>query len=155
MSLIISTGSNIGDRVENLNLALEELSKSFQLIEASNIYESPAVDYLNQPDFLNQVLSFEIPKITPTQTIELTLSIEKNLGRKRHIDKGPRTIDIDILFWGTEKIDLDQLTVPHPRLFERSFIVLPLKELKAFETLNNHYSFPEQFSNTAYPFSKN
>lgn len=155
MSLIISTGSNIGDRVDNLLLAKQELSKTFQLLESSQIYESPAVDYLNQPDFLNQVLSFELPKLSPEETIELTLNIEKNLGRKRHIDKGPRTIDIDILFWATNKIDLDQLTVPHPRLFERSFIVLPLKELKVFETLRNHYNFPEQFSNTASPFSKN
>lgn len=155
MSLVISTGSNIGDRIGNLSLAKHELSKIFQLIEASQIYESPAVDYLNQPDFLNQVLSFEIPKMTPAETIELTLNLEKNLGRKRDIDKGPRTIDIDILFWGTDQIDLDQLTVPHPRLFERSFIVLPLKELKVFHSLSTHYNFPKQFSNTAYPFSKN
>ena len=132
MSLVISTGSNLGNRESNLLAAKSELSDIFKLIEESPIYESPAVDYLNQPDFLNQILAFEIPEQKPEEVIESILKLELSLGRKREIDKGPRTIDIDILFWDQETIDLPQLQVPHPRLFERSFIVLPLKELQVF-----------------------
>jgi len=153
MSLVISTGSNLGDRVNHLKLARTELSKHFNLIEESQIYESPAVDYTQQPDFLNQILSFDLPKLTPQNTIELILKIEKNLGRVRNIDKGPRSVDIDILFWDTKKISTDSLQVPHPRLFQRSFIVLPLKELDVFSYLIKSFNFPEHFDNQAWPFS--
>ena len=155
MPLVISTGSNLGDRVEHLCLARTQLSKHFNLLEQSQIYESPAVDYTQQPDFLNQILSFDLPKLTPQNTIELILKIEKKLGRVRHIDKGPRSVDIDILFWETQKISTDSLQVPHPRLFERSFIVLPLKELDVFSYLRESFNFPDQFDNQAWPFQSN
>jgi 2-amino-4-hydroxy-6-hydroxymethyldihydropteridine diphosphokinase len=79
------------------------------------------------------------------------LRIEKEMGRERDIPKGPRIIDIDILFWGTEQIDVPGLTIPHPRWAERSFVVYPLQELPYFETLKNHYKIPSEFSNTATP----
>ena len=153
MSLVISTGSNLGNRESNLFAAKSELSDIFKLIEESPIYESPAVDYLNQPDFLNQILAFEIPEQKPEEVIESILKLELSLGRKREIDKGPRTIDIDILFWDQETIDLPQLQVPHPRLFERSFIVLPLKELQVFDYLSKAFNFPDQFPNQAWPLN--
>ena len=153
MSLVISTGSNLGNRESNLLAAKSELSDIFKLIEESPIYESPAVDYLNQPDFLNQILAFEIPEQKPEEVIESILKLELSLGRKREIDKGPRTIDIDILFWDQETIDLPQLQVPHPRLFERSFIVLPLKELQVFDYLSKAFNFPDLFPNQAWPLN--
>jgi 2-amino-4-hydroxy-6-hydroxymethyldihydropteridine diphosphokinase len=150
MSFLIATGSNLGDRQQNLVLALGQLQKKFTLIKTSHIYESKAVDYEKQPDFLNQVIEFKIPKVAPQQALEQCLKIEKELGRLRGIDKGPRTVDIDILFWGLSSVDEKTLTIPHPRLFERSFIVFPLKELPYFKTLEKHYPFPSTFNNQAH-----
>jgi 2-amino-4-hydroxy-6-hydroxymethyldihydropteridine diphosphokinase len=153
MSLFIATGTNLGDRALNLKSARDELKKYFAFIAESRIYESPAVDYLNQPDFYNQVLEFQIPSMTPDEVMSLLLKIEKEMGRNREIPKGPRVIDLDILFWGNETIQSDILTVPHPRLFERSFVVLPIAELPGFNELKKHFSFKFQFDNTATPLS--
>jgi 2-amino-4-hydroxy-6-hydroxymethyldihydropteridine diphosphokinase len=153
MSLIISTGTNLGNRLKNLEDAKQQLSIRFELIEESRIYSSKAVDYLDQPDFLNQILAFKTPQSTPMETIEIILELEAQLGRKREIARGPRNIDIDILFWNFETIDCPQLQVPHPRLFERSFIVLPLKEMSIFKTLGKEYEFPLTFTNSAEPLS--
>lgn len=152
MSLIISTGSNLGDRESYLAHARDELSKSLSLIFKSKIYQSSAVDYLAQPDFLNQVLEFEIPTIQPAEVLKLCLEIEKKLGRVRGIDKGPRTLDIDLLFWQKLTLSSDNLDLPHPRLFSRSFIVLPLRELPYFKELEKSFDFPDTFSNSATPF---
>ncbi len=151
MSLIISLGTNIGNRFENLRLAKKLLSKNLVLLNESRIYSSPAVDYLDQPEFLNQVLCFEIPNSLPQECLELVLSIESKMGRVRHIPKGPRVIDIDILFWGNETLNSPNLEIPHPRLFQRSFIVLPLKELPIFQTLSSNFKFPSKFCNEAFP----
>jgi 2-amino-4-hydroxy-6-hydroxymethyldihydropteridine diphosphokinase len=155
MSLVISTGTNLGDRKRNLLLGCHALSQEFQLKETSRIYSSPAVDYLNQPEFLNQILVFEVPKSTPRETIEKVLLIETSLGRVRDIEKGPRVIDIDILFWDLKQINEPTLQVPHPRLFERSFIVMPLKEMEIFKHLKKHFFFPSHFSNSATPLDEN
>lgn len=153
MSLILSLGTNLGDKLENLEKAKKELQKSFQLIQESSIYSSKAVDYEDQPDFLNQVLNFQLPDQNPEQVLHKALEIEKLLGRRRDIPKGPRTVDIDILFWGLETINKPNLVVPHERLFERSFIVLPLKELDIFNTLQQKFSFPQVFCNEAFPLN--
>lgn len=151
MSLIIALGSNIGERKSHLETALEKLKENFKLIAASRIYSSPAVDYENQPDFYNQVLEFQLPTQKPSEVIQFCLETERSMGRRRDIPKGPRTIDIDIIFWGTEQIDIEGLTVPHPHWSERSFVVYPLQELPYFETLAIHYKIPEKFSNKAIP----
>lgn len=151
MSLIIATGTNLGDRELNLQNALEKLSLHFQLISKSRIYESAAVDYLNQPDFYNQVLEFKTPDQSPEETMNLLLDIEKQLGRERKIARGPRVIDIDLLFFDNVKSDNDHVLLPHPRLFERSFVVLPLRELDCFSELQKSYAFPESFKNSARP----
>ncbi len=150
--MIIATGSNLGDKALYLDQAKVEIQKHFSLIAQSQIYCSEAVDYTDQPDFFNQVLEFELPlSITPDSVMQLLLVIEKNLGRKRDIARGPRTVDIDIIFFGLEKINTDILQVPHPRLFERSFVVLPLMELPYFNTLKKHHDFPQQFKISARP----
>lgn len=151
MSLIVATGSNIGDRLSHLNAAKNLLKEKFNLIHESRVYKSEAVDYTNQPDFYNQVLEFELPDMAPKDAIEICLDIEARLGRTREIKRGPRNIDIDIIFWGTESINLKNLIVPHPRWSERSFIVLPLQELPYCKILANHYKIPSQFNNTAQP----
>ncbi|MBK23882.1 MAG: 2-amino-4-hydroxy-6-hydroxymethyldihydropteridine diphosphokinase [Halobacteriovorax sp.] len=151
MALIISLGSNIGNRLENLKQAKKFLSEKLELKSQSRVYRSPAVDYLDQPEFLNQVLQFKIPNISPQECLQILLSIEVKMGRIRKISKGPRVIDIDLLFWSIDTIDSPNLEVPHPRLFQRSFIVLPLKELPIFETLSSKFDFPSQFCNEAFP----
>ena len=151
MALIIATGSNIGDSLEYLSRAKAELEKHFKFVAESRIYTSKAVDYTNKPDFFNQVLQFELPKISPQEVMSILLDTEKSLGRNRDIPKGPRTIDIDILFYGLENVDSDHITVPHPRLFQRSFVVFPLKELPYFETLSQNYEFDNSFDVIATP----
>lgn len=152
-SFFVATGTNLGDRSLNLKQASLILQKHFELIAESRIYESPAVDYLNQPDFYNQVLEFKLPTMSPEEVMELLLKIEKDMGRNRLIPKGPRLIDLDILFWGNEKIQSKNLIIPHPRLFERSFVVLPLSELPGFKELTKSFEFKFQFENSANPLS--
>jgi 2-amino-4-hydroxy-6-hydroxymethyldihydropteridine diphosphokinase len=153
MSLFIATGSNLSDRMANLNEAKAQLCSHFTLIAESRIYESPAVDYLNQPDFYNQVLEFSIPTKNPDEVMTMLLEIEKSLGRNRDIPKGPRLIDLDILFWGVSEYQSETLTLPHPRAFERSFVVLPLSELPGFKNLQSAFDFTFSFKNTASPIS--
>lgn len=152
MSLIIVTGSNLDNKIENLNFAKSKLSKDFQFIAESRIYKSPAVEYTDQDEFYNQALEFKIPEyLTPNQTMQRILEIEKELGRVRTIDKGPRTIDIDIIFWNTQKFNTEKVTIPHPACFERSFVIKPVQELPYFETLKKYFTIPSVFSNKADP----
>jgi 2-amino-4-hydroxy-6-hydroxymethyldihydropteridine diphosphokinase len=149
MTLFIATGSNLGERSGNLKEAKDILSSSFSLIAESRIYESPAVDFENQPDFYNQVLEFEIPSLSPHESMQLLLEIEKKMGRNRITPKGPRIIDLDILFWDTLEIKTETLELPHPRLFSRSFVVLPLSELPGFKKLQEKFYFTFSFHNSA------
>lgn len=151
MSLIIALGSNLGDKKSHLKKAIEELSQPFHHIASSRIFHSGAIEYLDQPDFYNMVAEFKIPEQNPIETMEVCLGIEQQMGRRRDIPKGPRIIDIDILFWGTETYELENVSIPHPRWFERSFVVRPLQELPYYETLRNHYKIPTDFSNKAEP----
>lgn len=152
-SLFIATGTNLGNRKLNLLDAKGRLQNHFELISESRIYESPAVDYLNQPDFYNQVLEFKLPLDKPEAAMALLLKIENDMGRDRIIPKGPRLIDLDILFWGLENFLTANLQIPHPRLFERSFVVLPLSELPGFQNLSEKFIFKFQFDNTAIALS--
>lgn len=151
MSLIISLGSNLGDKLQNFKVATKELQQFLQLEFQSKVYHSKAVDFEDQPDFFNQVLQFQEPDMEARELIKRTMEIEKKMGRQRVIDKGPRIIDIDILFWGTRSLNDKVITIPHPRLFTRSFICLPLKELPYYRVLKEHYDFPEFFTNSAFP----
>lgn len=151
MSLIIATGSNIGHSVQTLQDAQTELAKHFELIAASRIYYSKAVEYENQPDFYNQVLEFSLPGIAPDEVMKLLLAIEIKFGRHRDIPKGPRTLDVDIIFWGTTSWNSDIVTIPHPRWSERSFVVKPLQELPFFQTIQKCFTIPQAFTVDAAP----
>lgn len=153
MSLFIATGTNLGERKSHLIEAKNRLSEKLIFIAESRIYESPAVDYLNQPDFYNQVLEFKLPDADPESIMDFLLETELAMGRNRTIPKGPRIIDLDILFWGDLTIQSKKLTLPHPRLFERSFVVLPLAELPGFKMLQKKFTFSFAFDNTASPIS--
>ena len=151
MSLIIATGSNLGDKKNHLDRAKELLSHNFKFIAMSKIYQSEAVDYLDQPEFYNQLLEFELPLLSPSQALEIILELEKSMGRVRGISKGPRVIDIDIIFWGTDIVNQKNLSIPHPSWSERSFVALPLQELPYFETLKKSFIIPKTFNNFAKP----
>ena len=153
MSLFIAIGTNLGNKKLHLDEAKNYLSKKLTLIAESRIYESPAVDYLNQPDFYNQVMEYEIPNDSPDKIMDFLLETEKLMGRNRTVPKGPRVIDLDILFWSDLMINSDKLILPHPRLYERSFVVLPLSELPGFKSLQKKFSFKFSFGNNAYPIS--
>jgi 2-amino-4-hydroxy-6-hydroxymethyldihydropteridine diphosphokinase len=145
MSLILATGSNLLNKLQNLEIAKNVLSTHFSFISESEIFGSAAVDYLEQPDFYNQLLEFKIPNLTPDETMLKILSIERDLGRTRDIDKGPRTIDIDIIFWGLETYQSKIVTIPHVSWDQRSFVVRPLQQLPFFKTIEKCFKIPQTF----------
>lgn len=151
MSLIIATGSNLSDPIANLALARDHLSSKFKLIAESRIYKSAAVDYEAQPDFFNQVLEFEIPKMSPDEAMLWLLNEEKTMGRIRDVLRGPRTIDMDIILWGLETHHTKHVTIPHPRWMERSFVIRPLQDLPFFKTIEKCFTIPRSFKIEAYP----
>lgn len=126
----ISLGSNIGDRCESLKAAIEELNthSKISVMSTSSIYETDPVGYENQDQFLNMVIEVNT-SLNPFELLSLCLEIEKHLGRKRDIRWGPRTIDLDILLYNQENIKSEKLTVPHPRMHERAFVLIPLLEI--------------------------
>lgn len=151
MSLIVALGSNIGNSLEILVQVRTVLDKRYQLIAASKVYRSKAVDYESQPDFFNQVLELRLPALHPSVVMEDLLDIEKIFGRNRNIPKGPRTLDLDIIFWGLENYKESALIIPHPRWMERSFVVRPLKELPFFQTIEKCFTIPKIFDVEATP----
>ena len=127
----MSLGSNMGDREENLRTAVRMLKDSGRIFDlvASSVYETEPVGYKEQDDFLNICIGFDTD-LEPIELLDLSQKIEKDLKRVRLIKNGPRTIDLDILLYGDERIDLPRLKVPHERMFERAFVLVPLSEIK-------------------------
>ena len=127
--IYLSLGSNIGDRESYLRKAAERLaSNDMRILRSSRIYETEPVDLLDQAWFLNQVLEGETA-LFPMQLLRRIGRFERELGRVRTVPKGPRTIDIDILFYGADVVDTPRLEIPHPRIAERRFVLAPLAEL--------------------------
>jgi 2-amino-4-hydroxy-6-hydroxymethyldihydropteridine diphosphokinase len=125
----LSLGSNLPDRATNLRRALALLtSPDLQIKRTSATYETEPQDLPHQPWFLNLVVEIETT-LFPLQLLSRIQKIEKDLGRKRLVPKGPRTIDIDILLFGNFVIDSAKLTIPHPRMHLRRFVLEPLAEL--------------------------
>jgi 2-amino-4-hydroxy-6-hydroxymethyldihydropteridine diphosphokinase len=125
----IALGSNLGDRAENLRLAREQIAApDLRILRASSIYETEPRDVQNQPWFLNQVIECEID-LFPRQLLARLQKIERAMGRKRTVAKGPREIDLDILLFGDAVVKAPELEVPHPRMAERRFVLEPLAEL--------------------------
>ena len=124
----LSLGSNLGDRAANLRLALEKLGELGTVQAVSALYETEPVGLSSQPWFLNCAAKLDTQKM-PLQLIAGILNLEQEMGRQRKQKNGPRVIDIDILLFGTSLIDTPSLTVPHPRLHERLFVLEPLAEI--------------------------
>ena len=127
-SVYLSLGSNVGDRTNNLNTALELLSSVGNVVAVSSFYETEPVEITAQPWFLNCAARLDTEKM-PKQLMKGILDLEKAMGRVRRQNKGPRNIDIDILLFGSSIIDTQDLTIPHPALHERRFVLEPLAEI--------------------------
>ena len=122
-------GSNMGNSKRQLSKANLLIEKQIgQILRRSSLYSTAAWGNTNQPDFLNQVIIVQT-KLSATDTMRTILHIEKKMGRLRTVKNAPRIIDIDILFFNREIIDLDELSVPHPQLQNRRFVLVPLHEL--------------------------
>lgn len=124
----LSLGSNIGDRAANLTAAIDHLGSLGKVVAVSSFYETEPVEVTAQAWFLNCVVALETEKM-PRQLIAAILDLERTMGRQRLRKKGPRTIDIDILLFGKSVIDIPGLTVPHPGMHERRFVLEPLVEI--------------------------
>jgi 2-amino-4-hydroxy-6-hydroxymethyldihydropteridine diphosphokinase len=122
-------GSNIGNSKASLTKAITQIEKQLGLLtRRSGLYSTAAWGNIKQPDFLNQVVIVET-KLTASQTMQTILEIEKKMGRVRTVKNAPRIIDIDLLFFNKEIIDLPDLTVPHPQIQNRRFVLVPLNQL--------------------------
>jgi len=131
MALVyISFGSNVGDRLGNIKGALGHISahSSIAITKKSSLYETEPVGYENQDWFLNGVVEIET-EIAPDELLSLLKQIEKDMGRREGIRWGPREIDLDILLYEQHCIDEPHLTIPHPRMHERAFVLVPLVEI--------------------------
>ncbi|BDH59953.1 2-amino-4-hydroxy-6-hydroxymethyldihydropteridine pyrophosphokinase [Lysinibacillus sp. PLM2] len=126
----LSLGTNIGNREQNLKLAVKLLqeSKSVKIKAVSSIYETAPVGYVDQPSFLNIAIFLQTSN-SADEMLKICQSIEIKLGRVREIRWGPRIIDLDILLFNNDNIGVENLIVPHPRMYERAFVLVPLIEI--------------------------
>jgi 2-amino-4-hydroxy-6-hydroxymethyldihydropteridine diphosphokinase len=127
----IGLGSNMGDRYQYLMRAIDFLAghPAIELVNISSVYETDPVGYEDQDQFLNMVIEAKT-KLTANDLLAECMKIEQMLGRKREIKWGPRTIDLDILLFNQENIETEKLIVPHPRMLERAFVMVPLLEIR-------------------------
>jgi 2-amino-4-hydroxy-6-hydroxymethyldihydropteridine diphosphokinase len=134
----VGLGSNLGDREATIRRAVDLLGErpGIEVLAVSTLRETDPVGYEDQPRFLNGAAALEVG-LTPRALLDELLAIERELGRDRSQEErwGPRTIDLDLLLYGEETVDEPGLTVPHPRLAERQFVLEPLHELEPQLTL--------------------
>lgn len=124
----LSLGSNVGDRAGNLDLAISRLGALGEVAAVSSFYETEPVEFAAQPWFLNCAVKLDTEKM-PKQLLAGILDLEQEMGRRRQQKKGPRNIDIDILLFGSSIIEAKGLTIPHPALHQRRFVLEPLAEI--------------------------
>jgi len=124
----LSLGSNVGDREHHLRSAIGRLGATGRIVSVSSLYETEPVEFVDQAWFLNCVVALETTQTAP-QLMASLLGIEQEMGRQRTQKKGPRTIDIDILLSGDTILESDGLTIPHPALHRRRFVLEPLAEI--------------------------
>jgi 2-amino-4-hydroxy-6-hydroxymethyldihydropteridine diphosphokinase len=124
----LSLGSNVGDRENHLREAIARLETSGRIRSVSSFYETEPVDFTDQAWFLNCAVALETDE-TPEQLMATILRIEREMGRRRVQKKGPRIIDIDILLFGEAVVDTPELSVPHPAMHRRRFVLEPLAEI--------------------------
>lgn len=128
--ILIGLGSNMGDRQQNIMTAIRTLNKHTEITieKVSSLYETKPVGVTDQPDFLNGAISIGTT-LTPSELLAVCLDVECQMGRVRHERWGPRNIDIDMLIYHSLVIRDEVLQIPHPRLHERTFVLVPLAEI--------------------------
>lgn len=126
----IALGANLGDREDTLMEALRRLdeSRDIAILECSNIYETEPVGYVDQPLFLNMAVRIST-RLDPYGLLHVMQQIEKELGRVRHVRWGPRTVDLDLIWMEGRQEDTEELILPHPRMEERLFVLVPMKDI--------------------------
>ena len=128
VTVYLGLGSNLGNRQGNLDWALDFLSQRLRVEKVSSVYDTEPLGNTNQPRFLNLVCQISTG-LEPMALLTLAKGIERKLGRLPHTSNAPRPIDIDILFYGDQVIETPELVIPHPRLTERAFVLIPLAEV--------------------------
>jgi len=128
----LGLGGNVGDREQNLRDAIARLKAAagVNFLRQSRVYQTEPMHVTDQPEFLNMVVEIEVGEgMAARELLDLVKGIEKDVGRKHRERWGPREIDIDILLFGDERVVEDDFEVPHPRMWERAFVMAPLAEL--------------------------
>jgi 2-amino-4-hydroxy-6-hydroxymethyldihydropteridine diphosphokinase len=127
--IYFSLGSNLDERAANLERAVEALSGiGVRVLRVSSLYETEPVDFLDQPWFLNCIVEAET-LLEPRELLQALQAIECTLGSRKLVPRGPRIIDLDVLFYGTSVVHAEGIEIPHPRLSNRRFVLVPLAEL--------------------------
>ncbi|WP_123043823.1 2-amino-4-hydroxy-6-hydroxymethyldihydropteridine diphosphokinase [Cohnella candidum] len=126
----VALGANLGDREASLSEALRRMAAvpGVRVLGISGVYETDPVGYADQPAFLNMAAAVET-ELAPAELLRTLLAIEKDMGRVRDIRWGPRTIDLDLLLYEGARMESEELTLPHPRMGERAFVLVPLKDV--------------------------
>jgi len=155
MKAVIALGSNLGNPNENLDLAIALLREASNVEKESSYYITKPVGYEDQPDFVNAVCIIET-ELPAMELLNMLHGIEKAMGRERTIKWGPRTIDLDIIQYGTLLSKAEELTLPHPRAHERKFVLEPWAEIEPDAILLTHGKISElisklQLVSTRYP----
>jgi 2-amino-4-hydroxy-6-hydroxymethyldihydropteridine diphosphokinase len=128
-TIFLSVGANVGDRAGNVERAIAALgAHGLRVTRQSSLYETEPVEMREQPWFLNCVVEAETD-LLPEQLMDALLEIERGLGRERRVPKGPRLIDMDILLFGSTVVQTPGLEIPHPRMAERRFVLVPFREI--------------------------
>ncbi|MCM3130793.1 2-amino-4-hydroxy-6-hydroxymethyldihydropteridine diphosphokinase [Paenibacillus provencensis] len=131
----IALGANLGDREATLLSAIQLLHQQdkVKVLRCSNLYETEPVGYVDQPSFINMAIAVET-SLPPNELLVLMLDIEQRLGRVRDIRWGPRTVDLDLLWYEGTEMNTEQLVLPHPRMAERAFVLVPLSDVVSLQS---------------------
>ncbi|MFC1871495.1 2-amino-4-hydroxy-6-hydroxymethyldihydropteridine diphosphokinase [Chloroflexota bacterium] len=128
VTVFLGLGSNLGNRQQNMERAMETLARRMKVEQVSSVYDTDPVGNTNQPRFLNLVCQVSTG-LEPLALLTLAKGIESRMGRLPHTSNYPRSVDIDILFYGGQIVETPKLIIPHPRLTERAFVLVPLAEI--------------------------
>ncbi|MGA1824364.1 MAG: 2-amino-4-hydroxy-6-hydroxymethyldihydropteridine diphosphokinase [bacterium] len=129
-TVFISIGSNLGNRINVCALANERIDSEqrITILKKSSLFETEPVGYKDQPNFINQVIKI-CTELSPEDLLNFLLLVERELGRVRSMHWGPRTVDLDLLFYGPKIITMKNLIIPHPELHKRKFVLIPFAEI--------------------------
>ena len=137
MKAVVALGANLGDPKEQIDVAVTLLREATEVVAVSSYYVTKPVGLLNQPDFINAVCILE-SDLPAADLLSLLHGIEKTLGRERHEKWGPRTLDLDLIQYGTLLSKAEELQLPHPRAHERRFVLEPWHEIEPDAVLLTH-----------------